>query len=80
MFSVFIHMWCTYTDDTYLHDLFTNFSGSGSPVDKYSLSASNLRRKFAASAKASSLDIESGGLSPSPKESPVSQIFIHLFT
>ncbi|CAC5383891.1 unnamed protein product [Mytilus coruscus] len=51
---------------------FTNtcLRGSRSPDDKYALSATNLRKKFASSAKASSLDIESGGMSPSPKESP----------
>ncbi|XP_060066779.1 uncharacterized protein LOC132547048 isoform X1 [Ylistrum balloti] len=49
-------------------------AGSSSPVDKYS--AANLRKKFAASAKTTSLDIEDkrrGSFVPSPKESPKSQ-------
>ena len=52
-----------------------NFTGAISPDEKYALSASNLRKKFAATAKSSSLDIESGGWSTSPKESPVSITF-----
>ncbi|XP_021345795.1 uncharacterized protein LOC110445468 [Mizuhopecten yessoensis] len=49
-------------------------AGSSSPVDKYS--AVNLRKKFAASAKTTSLDIEDkkrGSFVPSPKESPKAQ-------
>ncbi|KAK3103942.1 hypothetical protein FSP39_023068 [Pinctada imbricata] len=51
-------------------------SGSTSPDEKYTFTAANLRKKFAASNKASSLDIEDkkrGSTSPSPRESPKSQ-------